>query len=134
MTTDMLARLIDERAIERLLIDYVALNDAGRWREVTELYIMDGRLSRPSSPDVFIEGREAILAAFLARPPRRARHIVGNIRVDVDGDTARATSQILLYIAGGGNPLVGGYHDRLVRTEAGWRFVERVGSLDFPGG
>ena len=134
MSTDLLARLIDERAIERLLIDYVALNDAGQWHAVAALYTADGRLSRPSSPDVFIEGREAILAAFLARPPRRARHIIANVRIDLDGDTARVTSQILLYTAGGGAPLVGGYADRVVRSAEGWRFAERIGSLDFPGG
>jgi hypothetical protein len=52
--------------------------------------------------------------------------------VDVNGDTAAATSQILLFTAAGQPPLVGSYVDKLVRTPEGWRFVERRGSLDFP--
>lgn len=129
---DELARLIDERAIERLLIDYAALNDAAQWEALAALYVPDGRMSRPTAPDAFITGADAILAAFLARPPRTTRHIVANVRVDIDGDAALATSQILLFTAAGQPPLVGSYHDRLTRTAAGWRFVERRGSLDFP--
>ena len=88
-------------------------------------------MNRPTAPDVFVEGRAAILAAFEARPARVSRHIVANIQVDVAGDEASATSQILLFTAAGQPPLVGSYQDRLVRTPEGWRFVERRGSLDF---
>ena len=126
------AVLLAERAIERLILDYAAHNDAGNWDELVALYLPDGRMSRPTAPDLFITGREAIHAAFLARPPRVARHIVANIRVTVASETATATSQILLFTAPGAPPLVGSYHDRLQLTEAGWRFAERAGSLDFP--
>jgi ketosteroid isomerase-like protein len=119
------------RAIERLIIDYAAHNDAGDWDAVAALYIPEGRMSRPTAPDDFIEGRDAILAAFKARPARTTRHICANIRVDVDGDTANATSQILLF-TGHEAPKVGSYHDQLTRTADGWRFAERRGSMDFP--
>jgi uncharacterized protein (TIGR02246 family) len=121
----------DERAIERLIIDYAALNDAGDWDAVAALYVPDGRMSRPVSPDDFIEGRDTILAAFKARPPRTTRHICANIRVWVDGDNAKAESQIMLFTAKDAMPLVGSYHDHLIRTAEGWRFTERRGSLDF---
>lgn len=124
--------LIDERAIERMIVDYAAFNDAADWDAVAALYVPEGRMSRPTAPDDFIEGADAILAAFRARPARTSRHIVANIRVSVGGDAATATSQILLFTAAGQPPLVGAYADRLVRTGAGWRFVERRGSLDFP--
>ena len=124
--------LIDERAIERMIVDYAAFNDAADWDAVAALYVPEGRMSRPTAPDDFIEGADSILAAFRARPPRTSRHIVANIRVSVGGDAATATSQILLFTAAGQPPLVGTYADRLVRTGAGWRFVERRGSLDFP--
>jgi hypothetical protein len=52
--------------------------------------------------------------------------------VNVEGDAASASSQILLFTAAGQPPLVGTYADRLVRTAEGWRFAERRGSLDFP--
>lgn len=127
-----LQTLLDERAIERMIVDYAAFNDAADWDAVAALYVADGRMSRPTAPDDFIEGADAILAAFRARPARTSRHIVANIRVNVDGDVATASSQILLFTAAGQPPLVGTYADRLVRTAGGWRFAERRGSLDFP--
>jgi ketosteroid isomerase-like protein len=121
----------DARAIERLIIDYAAHNDAGDWDAVAALYVPEGRMSRPTAPDDFIEGQGAILAAFKSRPARTTRHICANIRVTVDGDTATATSQILLF-TGHEAPKVGSYADKFTRTANGWRFVERRGSLDFP--
>ena len=124
-------RLLSERACERLIIDYGAHNDAGDWDAVVALFTPDGRMSRPTAPDDFIEGQDAILAAFKSRPARTTRHICANIRVDVSGDTATATSQILLF-TGHEAPKVGSYRDKFTRTPGGWRFTERRGSLDFP--
>lgn len=132
MPSDPIATLLAEREIERLIADYAALNDAAEWDQLAALYTPDGRMNRPTQPDTFVEGQAAILAAFKARPPRPSRHIVANIRVDVSGDTAQATSQILLFTAPNTAPLVGTYRDRLTKTPAGWRFTERLGSLDFP--
>jgi hypothetical protein len=143
MTGDAMARLLAEHEIARLITLYAALNDAGRWDEVAALYAESGRLSRPTAPDDFVEGRSAILASFKARPARFTRHVCCNIIVDVaDQDHAAATSQILLFTgeagAAGGlpsqsrsPPLVGSYVDKLQRTPAGWHFLERRGSLDF---
>jgi len=130
--TEGLAALLAERAIERLILDYAAHNDAGEWDALAALYLPDGRMSRPTAPDVFITGRDAILAAFRDRPRRVARHIVANIRVTLAGESATASSQILLFTAPGTPPLVGTYRDRLALTADGWRFAERAGSLDFP--
>jgi ketosteroid isomerase-like protein len=137
----------DRRAIEadceRLIKLYVNLNDAQDWPAVAALYAEDARFARPSQPEVFIEGREAILASFLARAPRAQRHVIANVVVDVeDADHARAFSVIVLYqgdpapagerpIMDPKSPLVGTFTDRLVRTHEGWRFAERVGGLDF---
>lgn len=129
-------------AIAELIIRYAALNDAGDWDGVAALYTDGGRMSRPTTPDDFIAGRAAILAAFRSRPLRATRHIVANMLVTLDSETeARATSQILLFTgvpAGEGlpvqsttPPLVGTYRDRLTKTTNGWLFVERRGSLDF---
>ncbi|MEP7349815.1 MAG: nuclear transport factor 2 family protein [Sphingorhabdus sp.] len=130
---DMITRIIAERACEKLIIDYAALNDAGDWDAVAGFYTDDGRMSRPTAPDDFVEGRAAILAAFKNRPARTTRHICSNIRVTVESeDGATAASQILLFTGSDQAPLVGSYVDRLVLTGQGWRFAERRGSLDFP--
>ena len=123
---------IDKAAITELITRYVALNDAGDWQGLAALYTQDGRMNRPTAPDEFVDGRDAILASFEARPQRVARHIVANVLVFLDdADHARATSNILLFTAADAPPLVGTYRDRLEKTSEGWRFVERCGSLDF---
>jgi len=132
-----------EADCERLIKRYVNLNDTQDWPAVAALYTDDARFARPSQPGVFIEGREAILASFLARPARAQRHAIANVVVEVDdADHARAFSVIVLYMGDaaddGGlpvqdskSPLIGTFTDRLVRTRDGWRFAERIGGLDF---
>lgn len=123
------------RAIEwdcsRLINLYAKLNDAARWQEVAELYAEDGRMTRPSAPDLPIVGRAAILAAFTSRPPRTTRHACSNIVIDVESATTARGSSTMLLFTGGPAPLVGGFEDRFVLTGDGWRFAERRGSLDF---
>ncbi len=127
-----LERLVAERACERLILDYGALNDAAHWDAVVALYAPHGRMSRPTAPDDFVEGQDAILRAFQSRPPRTTRHICANLRVSVNTPTqAVATSQILLFTSAGTVPLVGTYVDAFEKTASGWRFTERRGSLDF---
>lgn len=135
--------MLAEHACAKLITQYAALLDAGRWDDVAALYVADGRMSRPTAPDDFMEGRDAILASFTARPPRISRHVCINIQVNVlHDDQAMVTSQILLFTADAADdgglpvqsaapPMVGTYADRLVRMDAGWRFAERRGSLDF---
>ncbi len=129
--------------IAELITRYAILNDSGEWEAVAQMYAEQGRMSRPTAPDEFVVGRAAILAAFKARPRRATRHIVANVIVSLQDDTiASATSQILLYIGSvapeGGLPLppvavplIGTFRDQLVRSDQGWRFTERRGSLDF---
>lgn len=123
------------RAIEqdcaRLVAHYANLNDAGRWADVAALYAPDGRMARPTAPDDWVVGRDAILAAFLARPARTTRHVCSNIVIDVMSESeARGESAMLLF-TGEGAPKVGSFHDHFVRTDAGWLFAERRGSLIF---
>lgn len=131
-------RLLAEAEVTRLVIYYAALNDAGDFPALAATYVEDGVYVRPSGGEKVI-GRAAILASFMARPPRLSRHVVGNIVVDVaDAETATARSTILLYTAPAGplpavatGPgLLGGFEDRLVRESDGWRFAERRGWVD----
>lgn len=132
-----------EWACTRLINLYTLLNDANDWRGVASLYAPDGSMARPSAPDQPIRGRDAILAAFLSRPARAARHIVSNVVVDVQNEAEASAYSVLTLFQGlpnpeGGlpirdpkGPLVGFYKDRLVKTDEGWRFAERIGGLDF---
>jgi hypothetical protein len=124
----------ERRAIEwectRLINHYANLNDEARWAEAAALYAKDGLMTRPTAPEAEIVGREALLAAFLARPARTSQHVVANVVVEVESGTqARAKSVILLFLGKDGPPLVGTYRDRFVLTDEGWRFAERRGAL-----
>ena len=124
----------ERRAIEwecaRLINLYANLNDEARWAEAAALYAEDGLMTRPTAPDAPIVGREALLASFLARPPRTSQHVVGNIVVEVESEyAAGAKSVILLFTGKEGPPLIGSYRDRFARTHEGWRFSERRGAL-----
>jgi 3-phenylpropionate/cinnamic acid dioxygenase small subunit len=131
MTQD--ERLAIEWECAKLINRYATLNDAARWAEVAALYTEDGSMTRPTAPDTPTTGRAAILAAFEARPPRTTQHVTSNVVVDViDGDTATATSAMLLFTAADKPPLVGGFIDRFERVPGeGWRFAERRGTLTF---
>ncbi|HRW02067.1 MAG TPA: nuclear transport factor 2 family protein [Tetrasphaera sp.] len=125
----------ERRAIEHdcaaLVMRYANGNDAADWDLVARLFAADGRMSRPTAPDDFIEGRDAILAAFRARPARTTRHVTSNVVIGVESATsARGECALVLYTAYKA-PIVGSFHDRFVRTSDGWRFAERRGSLTF---
>ena len=133
MTTDLpdAERLAAEWACSRLVHLYANLNDAADWQGVADLYVAAGRSVRPTAPDRPVCGRDAILAAFLARPPRATRHVCANVVIDViDRDTAEGQSAMLLFTSPA-PPVVGGFRDRFVRTDRGWRFAERRGWVDF---
>lgn len=125
----------DVQAIEALQRRYARLNDEGRWQELAELFTEDASLARPSDPEHPIVGRPALLASFLARPARPARHLVANPEVELLGpDDARASCYSILLQAAGegtGSVSVGGFQDRLKRTPEGWRFAARLGSTEF---
>lgn len=124
-------RLAIEWACARLVALYANLNDAQRWPELAALYAADGIMTRPSDPEREIRGREAILAAFTARPPRTTRHVCSNVVIEVeDADHATGTSAMVLY-TGMAPPAVGSFDDRFVRTGDGWRFAARRGTMIF---
>lgn len=122
-----------ELACTRLIQLYATLNDAARWAEVAALYAPDGLMTRPTAPDQPIVGRDAILAAFEARSPRKTQHVCANVLVTVESEeAASATSVMLLFTDATSPPLVGTYRDRFVRLDDDWLFAERRGALSFP--
>jgi len=129
-----------EQDIGRVLVAYVALNDARRWAELASLFVADGEMVRPSAPDQPIVGREAILASLLARPAdRRMRHVCANVQVSVLSATAAtATSTYVIYagtlqgddslpVLDASPPVLCEFQDHLVLTGEGWRFTQRHG-------
>jgi hypothetical protein len=125
----------EERAVEqdcaRLIALYANLNDAGAWKEVADLFTTDGRLARPTAPDDWIVGREAILGSFLSRPARTTRHLCTNIVITLVGDDEALGESAMTMFLANDTIKIGSFYDRFVRTQAGWRFAERRGTLTF---
>jgi len=127
-----------ERACERLVLDWVDLNDRQDYESLAALFATDGTMIRPSGDSLV--GRSAILKAYQSRPGGRiTRHICTNVRITVEsGDRARGQSYAVVYSANAGEPveghigvqadarhLVGEFDDDFVRTPEGWRFAAR---------
>jgi ketosteroid isomerase-like protein len=73
--------------------------------------------------------------AGLHRSGAQMRHVVTNLRVDVDGDHARADMYLLNYLTKNGQvELVspGEYQCRLVKESGVWMFEYRLVKLDRP--
>jgi hypothetical protein len=92
---DDLARLVAERACERLVTEYVRRVDFGEAASLADLFVEDGVWEAEGR---VLDGREAIRAHFLRRQGvvrRVSRHFVTNMTVDVDD--AAATARALSY-------------------------------------
>ncbi|WP_144098393.1 nuclear transport factor 2 family protein [Croceicoccus sediminis] len=124
-------RIAIEHACARLVALYANLNDEARWDDVASLYAPDGSMTRPTAPDEPIVGREAIAAAFKARPARKTRHICSNVVIDALSPTeAKGVSAMALFTPDA-PPKLGSFHDDFVLMDGRWLFARRRGSLSF---
>jgi len=132
-------RLAIEWQCQKLCNQFANYNDLNDFKAVYDLFTEDGSFWRPSVPDVEIKGREAIYQAFLQRPPLVIRHIVSNCVIETLSETEATGHSYLIFLAAplkeeplplvAGPMHIGEFHDRFVKTDAGWKFKERRGSL-----
>lgn len=134
-------RILAEHQCERLIKRFAVLNDENAYDEMVGMFTDLGQFARPSQPEDIITGKEAILAAFKARPLRVSRHFISNILVDiVDENNAQAISYVLLYTAASNSTeskppyLIGRFKDQLQRIDGEWLFSQRLGSVDLRAG
>jgi ketosteroid isomerase-like protein len=139
LTTEELANM---EACRALILEFAARIDNNQTHTLGELMTADATFARPTMPDVTIEGRDAILAAFALRPKTMiTQHLNLNIRIRLTGpDTAEGNSVVMLFIASAGDelvpgkgrkagaPLLGTWTDSFIRTGEGWRFSARRGA------
>lgn len=116
---------------------FAALNDAGEFHQLVEMFTPDGVFARPSQPDSPLVGRHCILQAFNDRPKRHSVHLVSNIFVDVvDASHARAFSRITLFASPAGTNvaqgphLIGCFEDEFVLVDGHWLFASRLGKVE----
>jgi len=144
MPQDPVAQLLDERACERLVIDYTHLVDFGEAARIADLFTSDGIWE---AAGVRMVGQDAIRAGFLARQGvarRTSRHVCSNVAITLlNPDEASGLSYLVNYRhdsasgsaerpAPAGHPkFVGEYHDRFARTPDGWRIAHRRCEMAF---
>ncbi|GAB2785748.1 hypothetical protein GCM10027040_09780 [Halomonas shantousis] len=129
-----------EHACTRLVLDAADFTDRQDYAGLAALFQADGRLYRPTAPDTPLEGREAILAAYQARPSQRiTRHFCSNIRVTVASpERARVCCYVQVFAANTehaadghfglpleGRVMIGEFDDVCSLDRGDWRFAER---------
>jgi hypothetical protein len=128
-------RIEDRQDIHDLVMRFAYFIDTDNLALVSGLFAEDGCMTYSHK----IEGKQAVHAFFTGASGYflGMSHNVTNLLIEVNGDTAKATSKALgwhwLAQARGAREalpadllLIGGYQDELRREPEGWRFVNRV--------
>jgi ketosteroid isomerase-like protein len=127
---DTLQQLIDEREICQLLGRFGEVMDNKEWTAIGEVYAHDVSFN-------YGGGEQKGLDTILALTRRHldvcagSQHLIGTIRVQVEGDGATSRSYVQARHQGAGAKThlfydtSGEYTDRWERGEAGWRIVRR---------
>jgi ketosteroid isomerase-like protein len=130
-----------EQACAALCVDYGEIVDAKDYERLREVFAADALFGLPNSPNDPIRGAEAIVAALGSIPGTLVtQHLVFNIRIHAESaDAATGSCRLLIYTADAAESetpegrkaaekqRIGVYHDRYVRTAAGWRIADRRG-------
>jgi 3-phenylpropionate/cinnamic acid dioxygenase small subunit len=116
----------DREQIVEALAEIAAALDSRDWDALREWFTADTHAYGVRGQDALVEQVQAHLGGVGA-----TQHLLGNHRVTVDGDTARALTYWRAHHVGTG-PMdgssfeaMGEYDDHLVRTAEGWRISRR---------
>ncbi|WP_178114776.1 nuclear transport factor 2 family protein [Pseudomonas saliphila] len=121
----------DHQDISALLIQYGCALDERDWDALARVFIADAQVDY-GSLGVFY-GRQAIVevARAFIESCGPTQHLIGNIRISVDGDQAQAKCYVQATHAAqqAKDPRImtlwGEYRDLLVRSDTGWAIEKR---------
>jgi 3-phenylpropionate/cinnamic acid dioxygenase small subunit len=124
-------RLADRQEIAELCARYAAALDTKDWALLESCFTPSPVFVHPGGR---LEGLPAILERTKAAltPLTVTQHLLGNIVVEVDGDTARSVCYFQAQHVRAGTPggetyiIAGSYADTVIRTDYGWKIAERV--------
>lgn len=128
------------RAIENLIARYALLVDTGDFTGVGELFAQ-ATFVGSGEPATGAAAVTAMLTDLVIRyedGTPRTQHVTTNLAIDLDGDTAVATSYVtVLQAVPGVHPLSpiasGRYRDTFTFHEGQWRFSERRATMPLIG-
>jgi uncharacterized protein (TIGR02246 family) len=132
----MAASIEDRLAINDLFVRYATALDDGDVEGIVSCFTEDGALE---SPVVGVRSGRAGIRAFAEQfaafhaGGAQLRHVLTNLAVTVDGNTARATCYLVNIITRDGQSRMGppGRYDcRLARVNGAWLFQHRLVALD----
>lgn len=137
--TASIQRIVDEQAIERLIIDYSWFLDAKDFENYGAMFsdgsILDSKGNVIASGSARIAG---LARHYLGGPSDTfVRHLVTNIRVNIgkDGKTAAAESYLTTIEAPKGRSAyifrIGRYHDKFKKINGEWKFASRQEMTDW---
>lgn len=134
---------LEHTLIRQTIANYAIHYDEGELDAFVGLFAVDAFMDIQPPPGFFevpLRGRDAIESAFRGRHAEvvaegaTRRHIIGNTVVEVDGDSATATSFLLAMSIprSGGVEVIGTgvYRDVLRKDDGRWLFVERRLTMD----
>jgi 3-phenylpropionate/cinnamic acid dioxygenase small subunit len=127
-----LQRLEDERAIERVLIEYGRSLDARDFAAYSALFAKDGEwkggFGSFRGPAAIKAAMEKTFATATEIPKGNNFHVMSNFNIKVQGDRATAHSMFMFFRMNGSKPepvVTGRYEDTLIREDGVWRFQQR---------
>lgn len=128
--TAHIAKLLDERDIERTLILLARAMDSRDWDGMSEILAADAVGDFGTGP---VQGSGAIIELIRGFLDNCGvtQHLLGNVLVDVDGDRAVSRAYVQDLHLSRTNPdltfhTLGDYQDRWERRHGRWLLVERI--------
>ncbi len=132
-----LQELLDREEIRLLLLEYGRAFDERRLEDYAALFAENGEwVGGPTvakGPAEVLAMVTRVVADLPTGPGKRNFHVMTNMMIDVEGDSATAWSRYTFYMpgAGGPEPVVSGvYDDRLIRVDGHWKFLRRQLTAD----
>ena len=128
-----LQEISDREQVRDVLLEYGRSFDERRLEDYANLFAENGQwIGGPTvatGPAEVLEMVKHVVENIPTGPGRRNFHVMTNMVVDVDGDTATAWSRFIFYMPGkDGKPEVstsGTYDDRLICVDGKWKFLRR---------
>lgn len=126
-----LQTLLDERAIYRQLCRFAEAMDRRAWEKLDDVMLENAEADYGIGRRI---GRSAIVAEMrcFIDDCGPTQHLLANVIIDVDGDEAVSSAYVADMHVGLDDKAhltfrtLGDYRDRWVRTDAGWRIIERI--------